>query len=59
MCIKEGLRLYPTIPFLARETTKDFEVGGVTVPAKTMIAVNPFLKSILFIQKHVNNKSIY
>ncbi|KAH3871924.1 hypothetical protein DPMN_035139, partial [Dreissena polymorpha] len=40
MCIKEGLRLYPTIPFVARETTKDFEVGGVTVPAKTMIAIN-------------------
>ncbi|XP_049766008.1 cytochrome P450 4C1-like isoform X5 [Schistocerca cancellata] len=32
MVIKEVLRLYPSVPFIARKVTKDVQVGGYRIP---------------------------
>ncbi|XP_049938559.1 cytochrome P450 4C1-like isoform X6 [Schistocerca serialis cubense] len=32
MVIKEALRLYPSVPFIARKVTKDVQVGGYRIP---------------------------
>ena len=32
MCIKESLRLYPPVPFIAKEISKDFYVEGNRIP---------------------------
>ena len=39
MCIKEGLRLYPSVPFIARRITEDFTVKDKVIPANTSGAV--------------------
>lgn len=37
-CIKESLRLYPSVPILARQTTEDIQMGDKVLPAKSMVA---------------------
>jgi len=39
----ESLRLYPPVWGLARETTREVEVRGVTLPAKTILIAIPYL----------------
>jgi cytochrome P450 len=42
-CIEEAMRLWPTTPMLSRETTREFDWDGVTVPAGTQfLIVNTF-----------------
>lgn len=41
--IQESMRLFPPVPFFSRETVEDDTVGGVEVPADTMLLVSQFL----------------
>ncbi|XP_023942468.2 cytochrome P450 4C1 [Bicyclus anynana] len=34
-CIKESLRLYPSVPFIGRKVTKEIVLSGYTVPVNT------------------------
>ncbi|XP_032514920.2 cytochrome P450 4C1-like [Danaus plexippus] len=36
-CIKESLRLYPSVPFIARNLTQETVLSGYTVPANTFV----------------------
>ncbi|XP_046382306.1 uncharacterized protein LOC124153250 [Ischnura elegans] len=38
-CIKETLRMYPSVPYIARLLAEDLEMGDYTIPANTMINV--------------------
>jgi len=38
-CIKESLRLYPSVPAIMRQLTEDVELGGHIIPAGTSIAL--------------------
>ncbi|XP_049937612.1 cytochrome P450 4C1-like [Schistocerca serialis cubense] len=40
MVIKESLRLYPSVPFIARKATQDVEIGGYNIPEGTMLTMN-------------------
>lgn len=40
MVIKEALRLYPSVPFIARIATKDVEIAGYQIPEGTMLTMN-------------------
>ena len=43
-CLEEAMRLWPTTPMLARETTTDVDWNGATVPAGTQVLiVNTFM----------------
>ncbi|CAK1549419.1 unnamed protein product [Leptosia nina] len=35
-CIKESLRLYPSVPLIVRYTTEESELGGFTIPVDTI-----------------------
>ena len=39
-CIKESLRLYPSVPMVGRRTDKELEIGGVHFPSQTWFCVN-------------------
>jgi cytochrome P450 len=41
--IQESMRLYPPIWAVTREAVKDDEIGGYHIPAKSMIALSPYL----------------
>ncbi|XP_063359490.1 cytochrome P450 4C1-like [Cydia amplana] len=41
-CIKESLRLYPSVPFIARHINEDVTLGGYRVPAGTICQINVF-----------------
>ena len=41
LVMKETLRRYPPLPVVPRIATQDFEWGGYTIPAKTMVVVSP------------------
>jgi cytochrome P450 len=42
-CLHEAMRLWPTTPMLSRETTRELDWDGVTVPANTqLVIVNSF-----------------
>ena len=43
MVIKEGLRLYPSVPFFARKLNQDVEIGGYSVPSGVTIMFVPYL----------------
>ena len=43
MCIKEGLRLYPSVPFIARTVTEEFTADGQEIPAGCMAVIFIFL----------------
>jgi cytochrome P450 len=45
---KEALRLYPTVPFIDRQTTEKINICGYEIPEKTIILVT---KVYLFILK--------
>ena len=38
-CLHEAMRLWPTTPMLARETTTDVDWNGATVPAGTQVLI--------------------
>ncbi|KAG8226592.1 hypothetical protein J437_LFUL007284 [Ladona fulva] len=38
-CIKETLRLYPSVPFISRVLTEDFQMEKYLIPAGTMVNV--------------------
>ncbi|XP_068632684.1 cytochrome P450 4C1-like [Battus philenor] len=39
-CIKESMRLYPSVPFIARFTTEDVKLSGYLVPAGTQCQIH-------------------
>ncbi|CAK9799487.1 Cytochrome P450 4C1 [Anthophora quadrimaculata] len=39
-CIKEALRLYPSVPFISRAPEADVQLSDFTVPANTMVHVH-------------------
>ncbi|KAJ9587511.1 hypothetical protein L9F63_028236, partial [Diploptera punctata] len=41
-CVKEGLRLYPSVPFVLRTLTEDAKIGKIILPAGCGILVSPF-----------------
>lgn len=43
LCIKEGLRLYPSVPTIARYMVKDTEVNGYIIPKGTDVYVHPYV----------------
>ncbi|GMR45694.1 hypothetical protein PMAYCL1PPCAC_15890, partial [Pristionchus mayeri] len=42
-CIKEALRLMPSVPFIARVLSHDFEIEGVTLPKNLPVIVAPWI----------------
>lgn len=43
LVIKESMRLYPAVPTLGREATKDCEIGGYTIPAGCAIIISQWV----------------
>ncbi|XP_052863031.1 cytochrome P450 4C1-like [Anopheles cruzii] len=41
-CIKESLRLYPSVPFFGRTTTEDMQLGGYHVPSGTIVGIQSY-----------------
>ncbi|KAH8287215.1 hypothetical protein KR054_004319, partial [Drosophila jambulina] len=41
LCIKETLRLYPSVPLLGRKVLEDCEINGKRIPAGTNIGISP------------------
>ncbi|XP_055923351.1 cytochrome P450 4d1-like isoform X3 [Eupeodes corollae] len=41
LCIKETLRLFPSVPLLGRRVTKECEINGKIVPAGANIGISP------------------
>ncbi|ABD09319.1 Cytochrome P450 [Rhodopseudomonas palustris HaA2] len=41
MAFKEAMRLRPPVPSLPRRATREFSFKGYTIPAGTMVAINP------------------
>jgi cytochrome P450 len=39
-CLEEAMRLWPTTPLLSRETTRDTELNGATLPAGSQILIS-------------------
>ncbi|XP_015833284.2 probable cytochrome P450 4aa1 [Tribolium castaneum] len=42
-CIKETLRLYPSVPMITRKITEDVPLGKYTLPTGTNIVISPFV----------------
>ncbi|XP_075155887.1 cytochrome P450 4d1-like isoform X2 [Haematobia irritans] len=43
LCVKESLRLYPSVPLFGRKIREDFEMNGKILPAGTNFGISPFL----------------
>ncbi|KAI4502342.1 hypothetical protein M0802_002254 [Mischocyttarus mexicanus] len=43
MCIKETLRLYPTVPIIGRCLSEDTDFDGITVPAGSDVFISPYI----------------
>jgi cytochrome P450 len=43
MVFEEAMRLYPPVPRLVRTALQDYEVGGYTVPAGSLVVVSQYL----------------
>jgi len=41
-CIKEALRLYPSVPAIARLVKEDFQMGSYTIPKGATLFIYPF-----------------
>ncbi|XP_064108225.1 cytochrome P450 4c3-like isoform X1 [Macrobrachium nipponense] len=41
-CIKEALRLYPSVPMMARELREDVVISNYRIPAGTTLAILPY-----------------
>nr|XP_016939415.1 cytochrome P450 4d1 isoform X1 [Drosophila suzukii] len=41
LCIKETLRMYPSVPLLGRKVLEDCEINGKFIPAGTNIGISP------------------
>ncbi|KAH8281272.1 hypothetical protein KR018_006165, partial [Drosophila ironensis] len=41
LCVKETLRLYPSVPLLGRRVVEDCEINGKLIPAGTNIGISP------------------
>nr|CAH0113238.1 unnamed protein product [Daphnia galeata] len=41
-CIKEALRLYPSVPIISRSCQEDFIIGGDEIPAGTSVSICPY-----------------
>ncbi|VDN54401.1 unnamed protein product [Dracunculus medinensis] len=41
-CMKESIRLYPTVVLIGRRITQDIEIGGYTIPAGVTACISPF-----------------
>ncbi|KAF9794160.1 hypothetical protein SFRURICE_009537, partial [Spodoptera frugiperda] len=41
-CIKESLRLYPSVPFLSRYIKHEVDIAGYTIPSKTFCNIHVF-----------------
>jgi cytochrome P450 len=41
MAFKESMRMRPPVPSIPRRSTREFSFGGYTIPANTMVGVNP------------------
>lgn len=41
--VRETLRLYPPFPLVQREAQEDSVLGGITIPAKTIVYIVPWL----------------
>lgn len=41
-CIKETLRLYPSVPMISRTLTEDAKLGKYTIPAGCGVLISPF-----------------
>ncbi|KAI1713408.1 cytochrome p450 domain-containing protein [Ditylenchus destructor] len=42
-CVKEALRLYPSVPIIARRLGSDASIGGHLIPEGTQVLINIFL----------------
>uniref|UniRef100_A0AC34EZE3 Cytochrome P450 n=1 Tax=Panagrolaimus sp. ES5 TaxID=591445 RepID=A0AC34EZE3_9BILA len=42
-CIKESLRLYPSVPFFTRSVEEDFDLNGRLLPKGSTVLVPPFV----------------
>lgn len=41
--VEEALRLYPSVPFMGRETKEPVELGGYEIPEESTLVISPFL----------------
>lgn len=41
-CIKESLRLYPSVPILARQISEDIQMGDHVLPQGSLVAINAY-----------------
>lgn len=41
-CIKETLRLYPSVPVIARQISEDIHCGKFTIPRGSSIVISPY-----------------
>ncbi|KAJ8730959.1 hypothetical protein PYW08_002372 [Mythimna loreyi] len=41
-CIKESMRLYPSVPFLSRHLTKEVVIAGYTIPKNSFVDIHVF-----------------
>jgi cytochrome P450 len=42
-CLKEALRLFPSVPMFARTLAEDATIAGYTVPSETQVIIIPYL----------------
>ncbi|KAH7726576.1 CYP-29A3 protein [Aphelenchoides avenae] len=43
ICIKEAMRVFPTVPFVERTLRQDTEMGGKLVPKGSMVLISPLV----------------
>ena len=53
MCIKESLRLYPSVPFIARKITKDLQLSekSITLSKRSKLMIRTFLHTFFTFRK--------